>query len=239
MSNAEKRQKKNELREQRKRDIALVKAQREAIKVFGGDGNLDSYIRRKHEEELRDLVKRSGYPEGTRVVVMYELGPRSSGYQARIFPPSSPISEAEMLEKMRTLCGPGRREATKEEWLESLEKSAAKRNLERSEAAIRIAEDLQSKTEANPAQARKGRTEQSNKRRNEYVTCALEILEDRKTKPTLNQLAGLVAHKYPDWKGIKIGEPCPSEKAISHQLEKEKDGSLRGKIQSPKNRSRD
>lgn len=89
------------------------------------------------------------------------------------------------------------------------------------------------------AEARTKRTVRSSERLDDFVRCALEILESLGWKPTLTHLATLVEEKYPEWMPLELGDPRPTQKAIRHQLEKEKDGRLRGKIEPPPNRSRD
>lgn len=102
----------------------------------------------------------------------------------------------------------------------------------------RLANEVAEEKRKGVAEARTKWTVQSSDRLDGLVCCALKILKERSEakkplpKPTLNELAGLVEKECPDL-------PRPTQKAIYHQLEKERDGRLKGKIKPAPNRSRD
>jgi len=102
------------------------------------------------------------------------------------------------------------------------------------------AKAAKAKRVANLPKARDARNEKDVDKFREYMRLALEILDGRQTKkPSLHELAGLVEAAIPRQDGWNEGDERPTRKAISHQLAKEKDGRLRGKIKPSENRSRD
>jgi hypothetical protein len=96
--------------------------------------------------------------------------------------------------------------------------------------------------------ARKVRSEGAAERREKVLAVAREILAEinkpnklglKPEKPSVHELAGLVAAKYPEHEGYQEGDWKPTRKAASHILAEARGTGLKGKIKPPQNRSRD